>query len=114
MQRDSIRQVDEIPNIYPVRFEFDINQPRVSERYYSRNSNIDESNHTIQDAFQLERKLQTKDLIIVANTSILGMNDVDTYYLGKACKWWDDSNPAELYYNIAEDMIDNRWTERRA
>ena len=40
------------------------------------------------------------------------MNDVDTYYLGKACKWWDDRNPTEFYYNLAEEMIDNQWTER--
>ena len=40
------------------------------------------------------------------------IDDVDTYYLGKACKWWYYSNPAEFYYNIAEEMIDNRWTER--
>ena len=40
------------------------------------------------------------------------MNDVDTYYLGKACKWWDYRNPAEFYYNLAEEIIDNWWTER--
>ena len=42
------------------------------------------------------------------------MNDVDNYYIGKACNWWDDRNPAYFYYNIAEEMIDNRWTEGRA
>ena len=41
------------------------------------------------------------------------MNDFDTYYLDKACKWWDDRNPAYLYYNLSEEMIDNRWIERR-
>ena len=39
------------------------------------------------------------------------MSDVDTYYIGKACKWWGDRNPTEFYYNIAEEMIDNHWTE---
>ena len=39
------------------------------------------------------------------------MNGVVTYYLGKACKWWDDTNPTEFYYNLAEEMIDNQWTE---
>ena len=39
------------------------------------------------------------------------MNDVDTYYLGKACKWWDDRNPAEFYYILLDDMVDNRWAE---
>ena len=39
------------------------------------------------------------------------MNDVDNYYLGKDCKWWDDRNPAEFYYNLVEEMIGNRWTE---
>ena len=38
------------------------------------------------------------------------MNYVDTYYLGKDCKWRDDRNPAEFYYNLAEEMIDNRCT----
>ena len=38
---DRLRQVDDIPNADPVRVEFEINQPRVAERYYSRNSNID-------------------------------------------------------------------------
>ena len=66
-----------------------------------------------QDDFQLERKLHTNDWIIRVNTSILGMNDFDTCYLGKACKWWDDSNPAEFYCNLAEEMVDNRWIEIR-
>ena len=66
-----------------------------------------------QDDFQLERKLQTKDWSIRVNTSILGMNDVDTYHLGKACEWWYDRNPTEFYSNLAEEMIDNGWTERR-
>ena len=65
----------------------------------------------MQDDFQLERKLHTKDWSIVFNTSILGINYVDTYYLVKACKWWYDRNPTEFYYNLAEDMIDARWTE---
>ena len=95
--RDRLRQVYNSPNADPVRVEFDINQPRVAERYYSSNLRIDESNHTSQDDFQLERKLQIKDLSIRVNTSILGMNDVDTYYLGKACKWRDEKNPAYFY-----------------
>ena len=105
-------QVDDSPNADPVCVEFEINQPRVAERYYSRNTKIDESNLMRQYYFQLERKIQNKDWSIRVNTSILGMNDVDTYYLGKACNWCDDRNPAEFYYNLAEKMIDNRWTER--
>ena len=104
---------DDSPNVDPVRVEFDITQPRVAERYHSINSKIYESNLMRQDDFQLERNIQTKDWIIRVNNSILGMNYVYTYYLGKACKWWDYKNPAELYYNIADKMIDNRWTERR-
>ena len=53
-----------------------------------------------QDDFQLERNLQTKDWSIKVNTPIIGMDDVDTYYLGKACDWWDDRNPTEFYYNL--------------
>ena len=75
--RDRLIQVDDIPNVDPVRVEFDINQPRVAERYYSRNLKIDESNRTRKDDSQLERKLQTKDCSIIVNTSILGMDDVD-------------------------------------
>ena len=82
-----IRQVDNIYNADPVRVEFDINQPRVSERYYSRNLNIDERNLTRQDDLKLERKIHNKDWSIRVNNSILGMYDVDTYYLGKACEW---------------------------
>ena len=48
-----LRQVDDSPNEYPVRAEFEINQPRVAERYYSINSKIDESNHTRQDDLKL-------------------------------------------------------------
>ena len=84
------------PNADPVCVEFEINQPRVAERYYSSNSKIDDSNRTRQDDFQLDRKLQTKDWSIRLNTSILGMNDVDTYYIGKDCEWWGDRNPAEF------------------
>ena len=59
--RDRLIQVNDIPNAYPVRVEFEINQPKVAGRYYSRNPNIDESNHTRQDYLQLEKKLHTKD-----------------------------------------------------
>ena len=107
--RDRLLQVDDSPKD-TVHFEFDINKPRVDERYYSINLNIDEISCTRQYGFQLESKLQTKDWSIRVNTSILGMNDVDTYYLGKACEWWDDSNNEEFYYNISEEMIDNWWT----
>ena len=44
--------------------------------------------------FQLERKLQIRDWSIRVNNSIIGMNDVDTYYVGNACEWWYDNNPA--------------------
>ena len=70
---DRLIQVYDIPNADPVSVEFDINQPRVYEVYYSRNSDIDESNRTRQDDFQSERKIQTKDWIIRVNTSILGI-----------------------------------------
>ena len=99
--RDRLRYLDYSPNADPVRVEFEINQLRVSEIYYYRNPKIDERNCTRQDYLQLEGKLQTKDWSIRVNTSILGMNDVDTYYIGKACKWWYGRNPADFYYNIA-------------
>ena len=69
---------------------------------------------TIQgkDDFQLERKLQTKYWSTRVNTSILGMNYVDTYYLGKSCECQDDSKPTESNYNLAEGMIYNQWNER--
>ena len=111
--RERLKQLGDSPNADPVRVEFEINQPRVAERYYSINLKIYEIKHMRQDDFQLERKLQTKDCSIRVNNSILGMNDVDTYYFGKACDWWYDRNPTEFYYNIAEEMIDNRCTERR-
>ena len=65
--RDRLRQVDDSPNADPVRVEFQINQPRVAERYYSNNWKIDESNLTRQDDFQLERKIQNKDWSIRVN-----------------------------------------------
>ena len=58
---------------------------------------IHENNHKMQDNFQLNRNYQTEDWSIRVITSILGMNDVDTYYLDKVCEWWDDRNPEELY-----------------
>ena len=51
--RDRLRQVDDSPNAYPFFVYFEINKPRVDEIYYSRNLNIDESNRTRQDDFQL-------------------------------------------------------------
>ena len=110
--RYKIIQVDDSPNANPVRVEFEINQPKVAERYHSINLRIDDSNCTRQDDFQLERKLQTKDWSIRVNTSILGMNVVYTYYLGKSCKCRNERNPSEFQYNLADDMIENRWTER--
>ena len=109
--RDSLRQVENSPNIYPVCGEFEINQPRVAERYYSRNSEIDESNRTRQDDLQLQGKLQTKYWSIIVNTSILGMDNFDTYYLDKAFEWCYYRNSADFYYNLSGYMIDNRWTE---
>ena len=41
------------------------------------------------------------------------MNDVDTEYIGKSCEWWDYRKHEEFYYNIVEEMIGNRWIERR-
>ena len=35
--RDRLIQVDDSPNADPVRVEFEINQPRVAEKYYSSN-----------------------------------------------------------------------------
>ena len=112
-ERDKLIRFDDSPHAYTVRVEFGINQPRVSEIYYSVNQKIYESNRTIQDDLQLKRNIQTKDWSIRVNTSVIGINDVATYYLGKTCKWWDDMNPAEFYCNLAQEMIDNRWTEIR-
>ena len=50
---ERLRQVDDITNADPVCVKFEINQPRVTERYHSRNSNIDESNRTRQYDLQL-------------------------------------------------------------
>ena len=94
--RYRLRQVDDIPNADPVHVEFEINQPKLAERYYSRNLKIDESNSTRQDYFQLERKLQTKDWSIRVNTSILGMNDFYTFYLGKYFECCDGRNPEDF------------------
>ena len=67
-ERDRLRQVYDITNADPVRVEFETNQPRVDERYYSINSKIDDSNRTRQDDFQLDRKLRPRigvsDLIL--------------------------------------------------
>ena len=41
------------------------------------------------------------------------MDDADTYYLGEAYECWYGSNPAQFYYNLTEDIIDNRQTEIR-
>ena len=77
-RRYRIINLDDSPNADPVFVEFEINQPRLAEIYYSINLNIDESNCMRQDDFQLERKLHTKDWSIKVNTSILGMDDFDT------------------------------------
>ena len=66
--KEGLRQLDNSPNGDPVRVGFEINQPMVAERYYSNNSNIDESNRTSQDDFQLERNIQTKYWSIRVNT----------------------------------------------
>ena len=56
-----IRYLDDSPNADTVRVEFETNQPRVAEIYYSINLKIDEINRTRQDDFQLDKKLRTKD-----------------------------------------------------
>ena len=76
--KDRLRQVDDSPNENQFCVEFDINQTRVDERYNSKKLKIRESSRTRQDDFQLERKLQTKYWSIKVNSSILGMDDVNT------------------------------------
>ena len=66
-----------------------------------------------QDDFQLEWKVHTKYWSIKVDTKILGMDYVDTYYIGKACEWGYDRNTSYFYCNITEEMIDNGQTERR-
>ena len=69
--------MDDSTNADTVCVEFEINQPRMAEIYYSRNSKINEINRTSQANTQLERNIHTKDWSIRVNTSILEMNDVD-------------------------------------
>ena len=104
--------MDDSTNEYPVCVEFDIDQSRVDGIYYSGNLRIDDINRTRQYDLKWERKLQTKGWNIKVNTSILEIYDVDTYYICKAYYWWDDSKPEEFHYNITEEMIENRLTER--
>ena len=66
--RERLKHVDYSLNADPVRIEFEINQPRVAVRYYSRNFKIDESKRTRKDDLQLERNIQTKDFSIIVNT----------------------------------------------
>ena len=95
--RGRLIKLDGIPNTYPVCVQFDINEPRADERYYSVNSKIDESNRKRRDDFRLERKLHTNYWSIKVNTSIIGMDYVDTYYLSNYCYCWYEINPAEFY-----------------
>ena len=48
-----------------------------------------------------------------SNPTILGIVDIDTYLLGKKCGWWDDDSPCEFYKNLAKEMIDNMYGDRR-
>ena len=105
--RERLRQVSTAPNAAPEHVELEIPQPKAAEHYYSANAKIDESNRVRQDDFKLERKLVTKDWAIRVNHSIMGMADVDTYYIGRACGWWEDQCPDDFYYALAEEMIDN-------
>ena len=55
--------------------------------YYKGNAQIDKHNRTRQQVIQLETKLKVKEWHLQVNHTILGINDVDTYRLGKAI-WW--------------------------
>ena len=63
---------------------------------------------------KFESNLQTKDWNIRVNTSILGINDVCNFYIGKYCNWWGERNPEWFHYNISGEIIHNRCTEKRA
>ena len=112
--RNRLRQVDQTPNAPPVHVDLNIPQPKAAEIYYSTCARIDQHNRTRQDDFELEKKLGTKVWHIRVNHSILGMADVDTYYVGKQCGWWDDETPREFYERLAEEMIDNTLDNRSA
>ena len=111
-KRTRFRQEDKAKDADPEHVTFEIKQPKAAEVYYSACGKIDHSNRIRQNEFQMERKLETKQWDIRVNTSILGMIDVDTYLLGKQCKWWDDKDPKEFHYNLAEEMIENTWDAR--
>ena len=111
-ERTRLWQVSQEPNAEPEHITFQIKQPKAAEKYYNAAGKIDYSNKIRQHEFQMERKLQTKCWHIRVNTSIIAMNDVNTWLLGKACNWWEDTCPKEFHYHLAEEMIDNTWGQR--
>ena len=94
----------------------EINQPMATAIYYKGNAQIDEHNRTRQQVIQLETKLKVKEWHLRVNHTILGINDVDTYRLGKAMGWWKTKTgavqtPLQFYNELIEEMIDNNMVQ---
>ena len=78
--RVRLQQVDTTPNADPEKVMLEIHQPMATAIYYKGNTQIDEHNQIRQQVIQLETKLKVKEWHLRVNhTTILGINDVDTY-----------------------------------
>ena len=97
IERKRIRQVDTTPKADPEKVELQIDVPQAANHFFGANSKIDESNKCRQQEFQIETKIQTKSFDVCVNLSVTAINDVDTYYLGKLMKWWEEDTPSEYY-----------------
>ncbi len=105
------RQVDKTPNAEPEQVEFEIKQSAAAETFYDACAVIDQNNRERQDDLKLERKLVTQDWSKRVNISLLAMSIVDGRNLRKSCTLKDEDKNA-YYWNLAEEMIDNKIDER--
>ena len=92
----------------PERVELTIQQPKVTEIYYSTCGKINQHNRRRADTLMIDKKIETKQWDKRINLSILGMIFVDSFLVYK--QLIDvNANEGDFYALLAEEMIDNNY-----
>jgi hypothetical protein len=111
IQRRRLRQVDKTPDADPEDVFLQIEQPRITELYYTSAAKIDQHNRSRQADLGIERKLGTNDWSKRVNLSIFSMIVIDALFVYKEATLSDES-PNLFFHKLAEEMIDYQCTTR--
>ena len=83
-------------------------QPKVCEVYYSAWSKINQHNRCRQEALDIEKKIEVKELSLRVNMSILGMCIVDSWLVFTNCTEINETQK-EFYTLLPDQLINNGY-----